>query len=128
MKKNLRVPSDTVKAVFHYLGKGKRFSADIPKIHESFYDICQIEEFKPICGDFVFDTLSSYPYSKTIRYALNRLGMSGLLVYINLDEYEVTESLAGNESEIKALFPNENDIELLKKAAEKFIENINRTK
>ena len=126
MKEQLRVPSDTVRAVFHYLGKGKRFPADVPKIHESFYDICQTKGFESICGDFVFDTSGTYPYSKTIRYALDRLGISGLLAYINLDEYEVTESLADNETDIKELFPNEEDIELLKKAAGKFIENINR--
>lgn len=128
MKEQLRVPSDTVKAVFHYIGKGKRFSANIPKIHESFYDICQKEEFKPICGDFVFDTSRTYPYSETIRYALDRLQKADLLACINpsLDEYEVTESLADDEPIIKELFSNEKDIELLQKAAKKFIENINK--
>src|SRR3989337_2903343 len=101
-----RVPSDVVKAVFYYLGAGVRFSANIPKIHQSFYTICKDDNFKSICGDFVFDTSKVFAFSPTIGYALDRLQKADLLACRNpgLDEYEVTDELGKQREEIESLF------------------------
>ena len=113
-----RVPSDVVKGVFYYLGSGTRFSANIPRIHRSFHSICEKEDFKSICRDFVFDTSKVFPFSPTIGYALDRLQKADLLACRNpgLDEYEVTEALGKQRDEIELLF-NESERALLLKAA-----------
>jgi hypothetical protein len=115
-----RVPSDVIKAIFHYLGSKQRFPADVPKIHEIFYRICQESEFSPLCSDFIFDTSRSFPYSATIRYALDRLQKANLLACINpgLDEFEVSEELGRTnpDSDIERLF-NEKEKRLLRKAS-----------
>ena len=117
-----RVPSDVVKAVFHYLGAGERFPAKIPKIHEAFFRLCQREEFSGLCSEFVFDTSKIFPYSPTIRYALDRLQKADLLACRNpaLDEYEVSKALANAEADVVELFPSERERTLLKEAATLF--------
>lgn len=119
-----RVPSDFVKAVFHYLGAGKRFSADVPKIHESFFHICQSKDFEALCSDFVFDTSKVFPYCPTIGYALDRLQKADLLACRNpgLDEYEVSKRL-GEEKDIEQLFNNGEQL-LLKQASAMFQKQI----
>jgi hypothetical protein len=115
-----RVPSDVVKAVFHYLGENTRFSANVPKIHETFFNISQNSDFKGLCRDFVFDTSMVFPYCATIGYALDRLQKADLLACRNpgLDEYEVSKSLA-DEKEVEELF-DDNERDLLKRAADMF--------
>jgi hypothetical protein len=121
-----RVPSDVVKAIFHYLGAGARFSANIPKIHESFYSICRMQDFEVLCREFIFDTSRVFPYCPTIGYALDRLQKADLLSCRNpgLDEYEVSDVLAGKEAGIEALF-SEGEQFLLEKAARVFKEKTN---
>ena len=71
--------------------------------------------------DFVFDTSKIFPYCETVSYALDRLQKSNLLACINpsLNEFEISKALSGWNIEITELF-NENEIDLLKKAANKF--------
>ena len=116
-----RVPSDVVKAVFHYLGPGERFPANIPKIHKGFYAICTNDDFKGLCSDFVFDTSRIFPFCSTIGYALDRLQKADLLACRNpgLNEYEVTKELSEQKDEIESLF-SDKERNLLKAAAEVF--------
>lgn len=116
-----RVPSDVVKAIFHFLNPHFRFPADVPKIHEAFYKLAEEEEFSKIFKDFIFDTSKMYPYCVTIRYALDRLQKSDLLACINpgLDEFEISEKLVALDLEKFGLFDGQ-EIEILKSAAQKF--------
>lgn len=117
----IRVPSDVVKAIFHFLGPHFRFPADVPIIHEVFYKLAEKTEFFEIFKDFIFDTSKMYPYCTTIRYALDRLQKSDLLACINpgLDEFEISENLASLSLEKSALF-DEEEIKTLKDAAQEF--------
>lgn len=104
-----RVPSDVVKAVFHYLGEEERFPADIPKIHSFFYKLSKRKGYRTLLSDFVFDPTKSFPYSLTVTFALERLQKSKLLSCINpgLDQFMVTKKLA-SKSDVDTLFdPNE---------------------
>lgn len=119
--KEIRVPSDVIKAILHYMGAHKRFPANVPKIHNAFYELSQEKEFLGLFADFVYDTSGMFPYSPTIRYALDRLQKSNLLACINpgLDEFEISESLSKWELDASGLF-NDDETKLLKKVAEKF--------
>src|SRR3989338_5396477 len=116
-----RVPSDIVKAIFHYLGAGATFSSDTNKINEAFYKISQSDNLSNLFNDFVFDTSKVFPYCPTIRFALDRLQKSDLLLLRNLDlnKYEVPKALA-NESDIEKLFPDKAERMLLRKASREF--------
>src|SRR3989338_385372 len=115
---NQRVPSDIVKAVFHYLGKCE-FSANMPKIHKAFYEIYKRSEFSKLFNDMVFDTSKVFLYSPTIRYALDRLQKSDLLLCNMLsDSYEVPDVLA-KSPDIKELF-SEAERNLLQKSSQIF--------
>lgn len=121
----LRVPSDVVKTVFHFLGEGKdtlfRFPADVPRIHEAFFQISKQEKFKRLFRDFIFDTSQSFPYCPTIRFALDRLQKANLLSCINpsLDMYEISQVLAKLDMKQASLFEEEELIKL-REAAEEF--------
>mgnify|MGYP001560210954 CR=1 FL=1 len=121
--KEERVPSDVVKAIFHFLGEEAhfRFPANIPKIHSAFYELSQERDLSTLFEEFVFDTSKIFPYCETVSYALNRLQKSNLLACINpsLNEFEISKALSGWNIEKTELF-NENEISLLKKAANKF--------
>ena len=121
--KEERVPSDVIKAIFHFLGEEShfRFPANIPKIHSTFYELSQGKDLSTLFEDFVFDTSKIFPYCETVSYALDRLQKSNLLACINpsLNEFEISKALSGWNIEITELF-NENEIDLLKKAANKF--------
>lgn len=115
------VPSDVIKAVFHYLGKSYRFPANVPKIHEAFYALSQESALSKLFEEYVFDTSKMYPYSLTVSDALDRLQKSSLLACINpgLDNFEVSETLANWPVEDTGLFES-SELELIKKAADKF--------
>ena len=125
--KSKKVPSDVIKATFHFLGSEERFPADIPKIHTVFFKISQKDEFRELFKNFIFDTSKAFPYSFTIRLALDRLQKSNLLSCINpsLDEFEVSKNLGSEESDsdIKKLF-SDDEISLLQKVAEEFKKEI----
>lgn len=99
-----RVPSDAVKAIFHFIGN-RRFPADSPNIHRAFYRMAQQPALALILNDFVFDQSRAYPYSSTVAFALDRLQKSNLLECINpgLDMFQVSEMLA-TETKIEELF------------------------
>lgn len=123
--KETRVPSDTVKAIFHYLGEYPsgtiRFPANVSRLHEVFYDLSQNGKFERLFEDFIFDTSRMFPYSLTIRYALDRLQKSNLLECINpgLDEFAISEALVNWDLEKTKLFDSK-EIVLLKEAAKEF--------
>jgi len=119
-----RVPSDTVKAVFHYLGEKNRFPADIPKIHQFFYKISLIKEYRSLFSGFTFDPAKSYPHSTTISFALDRLQKSKLLSCINpsLDQFEVTTNLA-LDTETEDSF-NEKERQKLQRCAKLFMKEV----
>lgn len=124
--KETRVPSDIVKAIFHYLGAHDgsshcRFPANVSRIHEIFYELSENGKFKILFEDFIFDTSRMFPYSLTIRYALDRLQKSNLLECINpgLDEFAISKALANWDLEETKLF-NSEEIDLLKEVAKEF--------
>lgn len=122
--REVRVPSDTIKAIFRYLGR-KRFSADIPRIHRAFYSLSRKSKFSNLFRDFIFDDSRSLPYSPTVRYALDRLQKSNLLSCINpgLDDFEVSEILIDWDIEESELF-SAVEIKLLEEAAIEFREEM----
>ena len=121
--KEERVPSDVIKAIFHFLGEEShfRFPANIPRIHSAFYELSQERDLSTLFEDFVFDTSKIFPYCETVSYALDRLQKSSLLACINpsLNEFEISNALSRWNIEKTELF-NENEKDLLKKAAKKF--------
>lgn len=121
--KEERVPSDVIRAIFHFLDEEPhfRFPANIPKIHSAFYELSEERDLSTLFEDFVFDTSKIFPYCETVDYTLDILQKSNLLACINpgLDEFEISNALSQWNIEETELF-NEKDIDLLKKAAKKF--------
>lgn len=115
--KEMRVPSDTIKFILSNLRKGERFSTNMPPIHTAFYELAQKRVFNSLFKEFIFDTSRMYPESEQVRTAFDRLTKSNLLVFINLEKYEVTEYLS--KADPSELFTR-GEIKLLKKAAKKF--------
>ena len=115
-----RVPSDVVKCLFHFLGPEK-FDADIPKIHQVFFEILnQPSTIPSIKEDIIFEDSKPYQYSETITFALDRLQKSNLLHCNNprLDQFEISEKLSELRS-IEKLF-DESEIDIIKRGAEQF--------
>lgn len=116
-----RIPSDVIKAIFHFIGERERFPANIPKIHKAFYELSQDSELSNLFKDFIFDTSRIYPHSELVESALDRLQKVNLLACINpgLDEFEISKRLA-LQKDIESLFSSEEQ-EKLKKGAKKFL-------
>lgn len=119
-----RVPSDVIKAIFHFLGVQEehfRFPAKVPQVHFAFYELAQESDISILFDDFIFDTSKMFPYCETVNYALDRLQKANLLECINpgLDEYQISEKLSDWGIEETKLFDS-NEIVLIKKAAEEF--------
>lgn len=121
--KETRVPSDTIKFVLSNLGKGERFLGNMRKINTIFYELSQEDVFESLFEEFVFDTSKIYPYSEEVYIAFDRLQKSNLLVIINNEEYEITESLS--KTDPSKLF-TEKEMELLKEIAKKFLHGLNK--
>lgn len=119
--KEIRVPTDVIEAIFHFLGQGFRFSADAPKIHRIFYKLSEERQYAAFFNEFVFDNSQMYPYCATVRHALDNLQQARLLACINpgLDDFEITEVLAKLDIDRAGLFSSV-ELELLKQAANKF--------
>ncbi len=119
-----RVPSDVIKAIFHYLGESDnsfRFSAKASDLHNLFYQLAEEEKLATLFSDFIFDTSKMYPYCETISYALDRLQKANFLESINprLNEFQISITLSNWKIEETELF-DEREIGLLKEAANKF--------
>lgn len=119
--KELRLPADTVKAIFCYLGPRKRFPADIQKIHKAFYDLSQDKRFSGLFSGFIFDTSRTSPYSVTVCCAMDRLQRANFLTRIKpgTGEFEISEALIQDDWKRLNLF-NEEEERLLKEAATDF--------
>ncbi len=122
----IKVTSDVIKALFHYIGHGddKRFPADVPKIQKTFYNLSITPSISEVFKGFIFDKSKSYPRSKTVSFALDRLQLSDLLACRNpeLDQFEISKSLA-EDTKIEGLFTSKEN-KLLKKGAEMFFEQV----
>lgn len=122
------VPSDLIVAIFYYLGPEFRFSSNLLKINNAFYNLAQERRFKPIFNEIIFDTSKGYPYTETIQYAINRMEKADLLNCTGpyLDKYHVSSKyFESHESSIENIFLHK-EKNLLKKAAAKFITYINK--
>ena len=117
----IRVPTDVIEAIFHFLGERFRFPADVPKIHRIFYTLSEEKQFASLFTEFIFDNSQMFPYCATVRYALDNLQQARLLACINpgLDEFEITDALAKLDIDKTGLFSS-GEIELLGQAAERF--------
>jgi hypothetical protein len=114
----IRVPSDVVKGVFHFLGKKTEFVADVPKIHSTFFEIKEsVPEVRDMMRKFVFENSRNYQYSETVTIALDRLQKSNLLHCSNprLDNFEVADALV-EDPNIEGLF-NDEEINALRAGA-----------
>ncbi|MBI4709423.1 MAG: hypothetical protein HY764_04445 [Candidatus Portnoybacteria bacterium] len=115
--KEIRVPSDTIKFIFAFLGEGTRFAVDKPKIESAIYTLSQDPTLSSLFRDFIFDTSRIYPHTETVNHALDRLQLAGLLVMVGWKEFEVSKALS--QSDPSTLF-SEAEIAQLKEAADKF--------
>ncbi len=119
--KELRLPADTVKAIFCYLGPHKRFPANVQKIHKAFYDLSQDKRFSGLFSGFIFDTSRTSPYIITVRCVMDRLQRGNFLKHIKngIGEFEISEALAQDNWKRLNLFSEEEE-RLLKEAATDF--------
>ena len=85
----------------------------------------EVDGIGKLMDQFVFDESKSFPYSKTISIALDRLQKSNLLHCLNpkLDRFKVSDKLAMEKS-IETLF-NSEELKSLKQGAEYFKSKFN---
>ncbi|MCL4381026.1 MAG: hypothetical protein M1331_00775 [Candidatus Marsarchaeota archaeon] len=122
-----KLPSDTVLAVFHYLGEGSIFSSDLNRINAAFYNISQRKEFKVLFKEFSFDTACGIPYTETISTAITKMIRSDRLEGSFLQNiYRMPKcNLPYQEQYLDSIFSDE-EKKLLKKVAELFRELISK--